>query len=199
MFAPKIQTTIEAEVKFINRLVDERTCGIWHKQSLELALKSMRYEIADKSTSIRRKKTKHQVSSCILKQASFDLHKITLPTEEPITNMSGCWKPPKSNVIPGKRCSLNHPGCSDMYRVQIISPSITLQPKTSIQCSHQHGLPSIRRCLAELLNQVKRRRTAGSARCTHASYYNFPYLKQNKSTKPETLAVQRPQSYVSNT
>lgn len=56
VLAPKIQTIIEAEVKFINRLVDERTCGVWNKQSLELAVKSMRYESADKSTSIRRKK-----------------------------------------------------------------------------------------------------------------------------------------------
>lgn len=38
VFAPKIQTTTEAEVIFINRIDDEATCGIRHKQSSELAL-----------------------------------------------------------------------------------------------------------------------------------------------------------------
>jgi hypothetical protein len=39
VFAAKIQTTIEAEVKFINPLVDEQKCGIRDKQTSELAVR----------------------------------------------------------------------------------------------------------------------------------------------------------------
>jgi hypothetical protein len=69
-------------------------------QSRELALKSMLFESADKSTSIPRENEAPSVPSHPGIGIVRPSPQITPLSEEQITNMIGCWKAPKSDVIP---------------------------------------------------------------------------------------------------